>query len=162
MIVRIVTTVSVNNFWFLEGTEYSYYGSYNSETPDCKYDGIEYGALSGKYHKVLIGDVFYDLPDVCVVLLPKESPDPDMRSALQKLYDKRIQDFTAPMFGDHTDVVKSAKKFYGIDIRRKSANNVDVDQSRLRLLEIAKEKLGLTGKRVGINEQTQTVQNENT
>ena len=151
MVVQIVQTVRINGRWFLEGDEYKLHSSFHSRNPDCLYDGIEYKELSGEYFKVVIGDVFYDVPGVCAALLTKEEPIGYGPYRIQELYKQRTKDVTAPMFGGHTDVVKQAKKFLGLNIASRSGNNVSVDQSRIRQLEEAKKRAGIILKPIGIN-----------
>lgn len=151
IVVQIVQTISINGTWFLEGDEYELISSFFSKNPDCIYEGIEYKELSGEYFRVAIGETTYNIPGVCAALLSKDKPSGFGSYRIQQIYKKRTRDITVPMFGGHTDVVRQAKKFLGINIASRSANNVSVDQSRLRLLEEAKKRVGIILKPIGIN-----------
>jgi hypothetical protein len=135
MIAQITEKRFVDNRWFLPPQEFIFIQKYIVPASFfygvCKVKCQETGIMA---YDILVGDTVFTIPYDMAALLNKDEPDTNMKGTVERWEQYATKDILAPLSGGHTDVVKQAKEFLGIDIA-KHINNVEVDQDRVRELK---------------------------
>ena len=132
MIVQITENRKVNGRWYLYPQQYDYVGQHIGVKSPTDPTGV-------LYYDILIDDVTYTIPADMAALIDKESANPDSRGMIQRWEAYATKDIAAPVTGGKTDVVKQAEIFLDLNIRKRK-RNIDIDQQKLRELEILRSK----------------------
>ena len=83
-------------------------------------------------YDILVNGITYTIPSDIAALTTYEIPSTNMKGSIERWEEKRCHDITLKE-GEHTDVVKQADDFLGLDITQ-HLNNIQVDQIKLREL----------------------------
>jgi hypothetical protein len=137
MIAHITENRQIDGRWFLTPQEYPLLQQYMAPVSLCKSCKQTYTQQAILFYDILVEDKVYTIPYDIAAILNKEVADPDQRGQLERWEAKRCHDITLKE-GEHTDVVKQAKEFLGLDIRQ-HMNNIQVDGNRLRELKEREE-----------------------
>ncbi len=137
MIIQITEDRQVGGRWFLAPQQYAIVSRFEAPVSLCSSCTKKYDSQNITFYEVSVDGVSYNLPfDICS-LISGDTPSSDMRGFQARWDDKVTHDITLKE-GEHTDVVKQARKYLDIHM----TNRVQVDGNRLRDLLALKEKKG--------------------
>ena len=133
MVVQITENRKINGRWFLAPQQYEFVRQYIVPTSTVYGYCQDACQSAGMFvYDVLVNGITYTIPADIAALTTAEAPSPNMKGSIEQWEEKRCHDITLKE-GEHTDVVKQAEEFLGLDIKQ-HLNNVQVDQIKLREL----------------------------